>query len=186
MFEKLRQTLNDALRSASHPDDRRAVIAEMKATLVQARIGVDDLRTGVQRTRSRLAAERQELETVRRRRGLAQQINDLETVAVAEKYERHHAERVSVLERKLEAEEGDLALAEAEVAQMLAEFKGAAAGHPAPGPGAEAAAMAELDEMETRDPLRDSLDQMGRDRTRAARDAVADEQLAALKRRMGR
>ena len=184
MFEKLRQTLRDALQSASGPEDRRAVVAEMKATLVQARLGVDDLRTGVERTRVRLAAERHELETVQRRRALAAGINDAETVTVADRYARQHTERVDVLERKLDAEVRDLALAEAEVAEMLADFKGAAGGAVPPPARHAAAAAAEVEDLE-RDPLRDSLDQMGRAHARAAREAAADDQLAALKRRMG-
>jgi hypothetical protein len=184
MFETLRQTLRDALQRATHPNDRRAVVAEMKATLVQARLGVDDLRTGAERTRARLAAERAELETVRRRRGLAEKINDRETVAVAERYERQHAERVEVLERKLAVEERDLALAEAEVTEMLAEFKAAAAGAGAPATAAAAGVGPEADPLH--DTLRESLDTLGRERARESRDAQADEQLAALKRRMGR
>lgn len=205
MFENLRQTLLDALQRATHPQDRRAVVAEMKATLAQARVGVDDLRTGAGRTRARLTAERGELETVRRRRALAQAIDDRETVAVAERYERQHAERVGVLERKLEAEDRELALAEGELAAMLAEFKSAAAGEavpraaagPAP-PAPDRGPAADPDVDPAADPtagpaadplhdsLRDSLDAMGRTRARAARDVQADEQLAALKRRMGR
>jgi hypothetical protein len=190
MFETLRQTLRDALQRATHPHDRREVVAEMKATLVQARLGVDDLRGGVERTRARLAAERAELDTVRRRRGLAESINDRETVTVAERYERQHAERVEVLERKLEVEARDLALAEAEVAAMLADFKAAAAGAAPPGaPGGSPPGTAPLDDPlddPLHDPLQDSLDALGRERARDERAARADEQLAALKRRMGR
>ena len=183
MFETLRQTLRDALQRATRPQDRREVLAEMKATLVQARVGVADLRAGADRTRARLDAERTELDTVRRRRELAQRISDRETVAVAERFERQHAERVELLVRKLEVEARDLALAEAEVAEMVAEFKSAAAGAPVPGapPPRAAATDDPLD-----DPLRDSLDALDRSRARAEREAAADDQLAALKRRMGR
>lgn len=181
MFETLRQTLRDALQRATHPQDRREVVAEMKATLVQARVGVDDLRAGVERTRARLAAERAELETVRRRRGLAERIDDRETVTVAGRYERQHAERVEVLVRKLEVEERDLALAEAEVAEMLAEFKLAGAGGGAAAPPPPRAPEDPLD-----DGLGASIDALGRAQARAAREAAADDQLAALKRRMGR
>ena len=40
---------------------------------------------------------------MQRRKGLAAGINDAETLALAEKYEAHHAERAGVLARKLEA-----------------------------------------------------------------------------------
>src|SRR5690348_18276714 len=96
MFESFRQTLRDLMDRATPPEERRAGLARMKETLVTARMGVEDLRDGVAVTRKRLDAERRELETMRRRKGYAQGINDGETVALAEKYEAHHAERVEI------------------------------------------------------------------------------------------
>src|SRR5215208_5381192 len=98
MFEKLRQSLDDLLARATKPEDRRAVLTQMKDALVHARVGLDGVRDAVRETRKRLDAERRELETVTRRKGLAQNINDAETVALAERFERQHAERVNVLE----------------------------------------------------------------------------------------
>ena len=104
MFEQFRQSLRDLMDRSTPPEDRRAGLAQMKQTLVQARMGLDDLRSGIAQTRQRLAAEARELETVRRRKGLAAGINDAETVALAEKYEARHAERTGVLARKLSAQ----------------------------------------------------------------------------------
>jgi hypothetical protein len=179
MFEHLRQALRDALRSA--PADRREAVARMRDTVVQARVGLSDLRDGVAETRRRLEAERRELETVRRRKRLAADISDAETVTIAERYERQHAERVVVLERKLAAQEEEVAVAEREIAEMTAELRAAASAAPRP---ADAHAVAADDPL--RDTLGEELDAMARARRREATDVEAARKLEELKRRMGR
>ena len=182
MFEQIRESFRHMLASATAPGDRRAVLAEMKETLVRARLGVDDLRGGVAASRTKLDAERRELETVRRRLGLAQQIGDAETVSVAERFEKHHLERVEVLEQKLAVQERELSLVEAEVAEMTTEFRSAMVGA---GPRPAAAQVHDpLEDEASR--LRDELDGLARSRTRSAREAEADDRLADLKRRMGK
>jgi hypothetical protein len=182
VFDKLRASMRDLLDSTS-PHERGAALARMKDTLATARVGLDDLRTGLDQTRARLVTERNELETVRRRKGLAAQISDAETVTVAERFETHHAERVLVLERKLAAQEAELQLAEREVAAMAGELRAAIRGTPSmrtseatldASAATEASAAAE------------ELDRMVRTRTRADRDAEAARKLEALKRRMGK
>jgi hypothetical protein len=192
MFDKLRESIENLVNGAGSPEERRAAVGRMKETLVQARLGIEDLRGGVAQTRARLAAEREALTTVRRRRVLAEGIGDRETVAVAERYERHHAERLQALEHKLAAQEEEVAVAEREVAEMTAELRAAvharAAGGAATGrPAAAAAAEAEVAEALGEDAaVRDELDALARGRRRAERDAAAEERLAALKRRMGK
>ena len=128
MFDDVRQAFRDLLRGTPPSGDaRRSIVAQMRETLVQARMGLDDLRKGVVETQARLSRERSELETVRRRKQLAASINDAETVAVAERYEKQHAERAALLERKLETQEAELAMVEREVGEMSSEFKLAAA-----------------------------------------------------------
>jgi hypothetical protein len=183
MFEQIRESFRHMLASASAPGDRRAVLAEMKETLVRARLGVDDLRGGVAASRAKLDGERRELETVRRRLGLAQQIGDAETVRVAERFEKHHLERVQVLEEKLAVQERELSLVEAEVAEMTAEFRSAMVGA---GPRPAAAAQVEDPLEDEASRLRDELDGLARSRTRSTREAEADDRLADLKRRMGK
>jgi hypothetical protein len=186
VFEGIRQSLRDLMAGATTPDERRSAVAEMKRTLVQATLGVEDLRKGAVETRRRLEAERRELDTVRRRRQLAAGINDAETVAIAEKYERHHAERVAVLERKLEAQESEIALVEAEVEEMKVEFRRAAAGQVPPRTSAPGGVPPELDDLSGDAGLRDELDSLARQRRRASHDSLAEERLADLKRRMGK
>jgi hypothetical protein len=191
MFDSFRQALRDLMDRATPPEERRAGLARMKQTLVTARMGLDDLRGGVAITRQRLDTERRELETVRRRKGQAEKINDAETVALATKYEAHHAERVAVLARKLEAQEAELAIAERDVAEMSAELKGAMLGTAPGGAGIplereDAAAAAADDAAGDSARVADEIDAMGRARARAEREADAERRLAELKRRMGK
>ena len=186
MFESFRQTLRDLMDRATPPEERRVGLARMKQTLVAARMGLDDLRGGVTATRQRLEAERRELETMRRRKGYAAGINDAETLTLAEKYEAHHAERVEVLTRKLDAQEAELAIAERDVAEMTAELKQAMLGVPnAPSLDEQAAAEVDAALDDSSDIARD-LDAMGRARARSQREADAEQRLAELKRRMGK
>lgn len=188
MFDSLRQSLENLLNGSASPEERRAAVSRMKDTLVQARLGIEDLRSGVSETRHRLATERAALETVRRRKGLAEGIKDQETVTVAERYERRHAGRVEVLERKLAAQEGEVMVAEREVDEMTAELRAAAHGRVAPGAhGGGVGGAAGVEDLDVDGSgVRDDLDALARDRRRAERDAAAEERLAALKRQMGK
>jgi hypothetical protein len=187
MFEHFRQSLRDLMDRSTPPEERRAGLAQMKQTLVQARMGLDDLRAGIAQTRQRLASEQRELETVRRRKGLAAGINDAETVALAEKYEALHAERTGVLERKLSAQEAELALVEREVGEMTSALKGAISGATTGTPLQNADVAAELDAMlDDRAAVAEEIDALGRASNRSAREAEADRLLAELKRKMGK
>jgi hypothetical protein len=177
MFERLRQSLRDAMNRASSVEEGRAVLAMMREALVEAKVGVSQVRSALEATHAQLARERTELETVQRRGRLAAQINDAETVSIAAQFERRHAERVAVLERKLAAQEAELALAEREVEEMATQFRAMAA-------GAEAAATEPVTPPTGTSPGDD--DALRREVERAARDAEAERRLAELKRRMGR
>jgi hypothetical protein len=178
MFERLKETLRDALSRASSPQGR-AALAQMREALVQARVGLADLREGVDRTRARLEAERAELDTVRRRGKLAADIDDRETVRIAEQYERKHGDRVVVLEKKLAAQQEELTLAEHEIDEMTAQLRAAYVGVVPP----DAAPSRVPDPLEE---ARAESDVLRRDIDRAARDAAAQRQLDELKRRMGK
>ncbi|GLC26044.1 hypothetical protein [Roseisolibacter agri] len=193
MFEQLRASFRAMLDAARSPDDRRAVLADMKDSVVRARMGIDDLKQGVALAQRRLDEGRAELETIRRRRTLAANVGDTETVSVADRFEALQAERVGVLERKLETQQAELALVEREVAEMTTDLRRAMDGVPLRAPGepsaraTEAAAAAEVDDL--LDPhagLRDEIDALGRQQTRVSREADADARLAELKRRLGK
>jgi len=190
VFESLKSTIGDLLNGRVHPGDRRAVIGDMKAALVSAKLGVEDLEQGVEVTRRKLDGERQGLETVLRRKGLAAGINDAETVAIAEKYERQHRERIAVLERKLEAQEAEAALARRDYDEMLTQLKAASSGAGSVGAGGAGAGTSRGpsdEELGLPDDgaLNSELDSLHRQRAREAKDADAAARLEELKRRMG-
>ena len=173
-----------------HPGDRRNVINGMKQALVLAKLGVEDLEQGVAVTRRKLDTERHGLETAARRKGLAAGIEDAETVALAGKFEGQHAERIAVLERKLEAQEAEAALARRDYDEMLVQLKAASAGAGSVGAGAAPAGTTRAptdEELGLPDDARLSseLDAMHRQRARAEKDAEATARLEELKRRMG-
>lgn len=182
VFEQLRRSFEDLLDRATKPEDRREIVSRMKDTLVQARIGLDDLRDGLTRTQRKLEAERRELLTVARRKELAVGINDTETVTVAERFEKQHQERVTILEEKIAVLSREVELAEREVEEMKVEIRRAMA--------APASAASFPPEDPLVDPeqarARDELDAMARDRARASRDEDAARRLEELKRKMGR
>lgn len=195
MFEQLRASFRAMLDAARSPDDRRAVLADMKDSVLRARLGIDDLQRGIELAQRRLDEGRAELETIRRRKTLAANVGDQETVGVAERFEALQAERVSVLERKLETQQAELALVEREVAGMTTDLRRAmdgvplgdpsSAGAPSTGSGAGADATG-IDPLDPDGVLREEIDALGRRQARASREADADARLAELKRRLGK
>lgn len=189
MFDQLR----DSLRSLSGrlaPEERRHVVSSMRDAMVFAKMSLQQLRDAIKVTEGRLANERAELETVRRRQGLAAGIGDTETVAIAERFASQHAERVAMLETKLMAQQQELTVGERELDEMSSQLRLAMAGIDPNAGGANASAQREVDAL-----LNDDLgagSASGMDdpapvrRTRAEREADAEDRLADLKRRMGK
>lgn len=189
VFDDLKDAFRDLLSGNVAPDERRAFLHAMKDSLARARMALDDLRSGVDTTRRRLQQQRAELETVRRRKALAEGIGDAETVTIAARFEAQHAEHVSALERKLEGEEAELTLVESEVTEMTAQFKAAQAGVGSGlgGGAASSGSGPRVRETEAREAgdLDAEIDAVGRAQRRAALDADAEARLADLKRKMG-
>jgi hypothetical protein len=183
MFDDILRALRDLVRAPLSPADRRDQVHAMKESVVHARLALDELRDGLAATRRKLERETKELETMRRRRALAEGIADAETAALAARYEVQHAERAAVLAQKLAAEEQELALAERDLEAMMRLFSAAAKG------AAAAAPAAPLDDdapgLAPDAGLQRELDAMARDQARAAAEAAAEARLAELKRRLG-
>lgn len=190
VFDGFRRSFDELLARATRPEERRAVAARMKDTLVQARLGLDDLRDGLAKARQRLSHEERELETVRRRKQLAEGIGDRETTELAVKYEQMHAERAEVLRRKVAAQEAEMTLAEREVAEMSAELKAVLAGGPAGAGHVGGAPLTDadlgLEDATAASSIRSEIDALGRERDRADREADAARRLDELKRKMGK
>lgn len=196
MLDELRDALG-AFSSRLNPDERRRATHGMRDALVHAKLALRDLAAAKAATEARLQAERTELETVRRRMGYAVEIGDTETVAIAERFAAQHAERVAMLETKLMAQEQELTVTERDYEAMSVELRRVMSGLPAQDPAAspEAAAARELDELLGDGPPSgdgsfggspDTASGTPLRRTRAEREAVADDRLAELKRRMGK
>jgi hypothetical protein len=194
MFEQLRESLR-GLSARLAPEERRRVAGSMREALVHAKLALQEMRDAIAKTESRLATERSELDTARRRGGLAAQIGDTETAQIAERFAQQHEERVRVLEIKLMSQQQELTLGEREFEDMRAQLRMAMSGV-APSPDARAQDIVDdLDAMlagappagsGSRDPLDDLDNPAPRRRSRAEHEADAEERLAALKRRMGK
>lgn len=208
MFDDLRESLRH-LSDRLDPNERRRMTTGMREALIHARLGIKDLRDALAATDTRLAAERRELETVRRRQGYAADVGDTETVAIAERFAQQHAERVAVLESKRMVQEQELLLAEREYDSMSVELKRVLSGLAPQGSTAATEAAREVDALladdaglagtggatatgaggpsSGDDPLGDPLsggDAPAR-RSRADREADAEARLAEMKRRLG-
>lgn len=193
MFDELRDSLR-ALSSRLDPDERRRISSGMREAMVHAKLAVNEMRAALTVTEQRLRNEQTELDTVRRRQGLAADIGDHETVAVAERFAAQHAERVTVLESKRMVQQQELALAEREYESMSADLRRVMSGLAPEASGseassAEAAAAREADALLRDEPL-PSDDPLAAPppsrRTRSEREADAEARLADLKRKLGR
>jgi len=186
VFERLRDALRAALDAATPPGDLRDLARQMREAVVEAKLAVGETRDALVRAESALTQERQRLSDAERRGRLASEIQDRETVDVAQRFAAKHRERVEVLERKRVALQAELALYERELGDMQGQLARAerdrplteaersaerawrdlqAAGGPRPGVDPEDAL------------LKSQLD-------RAAREAAADRQLRELKKKM--
>jgi hypothetical protein len=179
LFERLRDAFRAALDAASTPD-LRTLTRQMREAVVDAKVAVQEVQEAIARTERELAAERQRLADAERRGRLAAEIQDQETVAVAERFAAKHRERGGVLERKLAAQREELTLAQRELDDMQAQLKAAATAPPETERAwrdLEAAGGARP-ETDVRDELLQS------DLDRAQREAAAARQLEELKKKM--
>ena len=187
MFERLRDALRAALDAATPPGNLRDLARQMREAVVDAKVAVEEVRAAVIRTDTELAAERQRLADAERRGRLAGEIQDQETVQVAERFAAKHRERAGVLERKLAAQREELALAERELAEMQGQLKSADLGAPGVGGAASSTEQAWRDLQAaggTRPDVDLQQELLKHDIDRAARERAADEQLDLLKKKI--
>lgn len=182
-FENFRKSLEDLMNRHTPPTDRREAASQMRETLVQAKMGLAEMREGLQKAQARLTHEERELETVKRRRQMALDINDAETVAIADKFVATHGERVELLRRKIAIQEDEVRMAEADVEAMTRDLKAAVAGTGDFGPNISAPSP-DLDF--NGESVANEIDSLGRKRARAEHQANAEAELEELKRRMGK
>lgn len=182
MFDGLKARLDRLLRERGGSDSR-TYAAGLREALVEARLGIEEMRRALASAESELTAERKQLADAERRGRLAAAVPDPETVAVAERFAARHRERILVLERKVVVQRDELTLTEREVQEMKAEWHKAARGRP----HSESleAAWRDLEAAGASRPL-DETDRMTAEVERRKRDEAVEAQLAYLKKKMGR
>jgi hypothetical protein len=188
VFEKLRETIEAILDAATPAGGPQDVVSKMHEAVVEAKASLIEMREQLQNTERQLERERQGLADAERRGKLAHDIDDGETVEVAERFAAKHRERVEILARKLEAQKAERELADQEFAGMRDQLKQARAQRGLKSEESERIESAYRDledvgsgsEVNWKDQLlRSQLDA-------AAKEAAADEQLRELKKKMGR
>ena len=188
MFERLRDALRAALEAATPPGELRDLARQMREAVVDAKVAVQEVREALARTDVELGAERQRLADAERRGRLAAEIQDQETVQVAERFAARHRERAGVLERKVAAQREELALAERDLGEMQTQVKSAERDRPTgAATGSAERAWRDLQTAGGARPgvdLKDELLKADLDRT--ARERAADEQLDLLKKKLGK
>ncbi|UCG84929.1 MAG: hypothetical protein JSW71_13375 [Gemmatimonadota bacterium] len=181
MFERLREAINAALDAATGPPDSREVLSGMRDAVIEARAALEGMRQAANKTERQLVVERRHLEDAERRGRLAAEIDDQETVEVADRFIEKHRGRVEVLEDKLAAQRAELELAEKELEEMKGQLKQAA------GKDHVDSAWREIEAAGGARPDTDVGDELLRSQLdRAAREAEAEARLDALKKKMGR
>jgi hypothetical protein len=152
----------------------------MREAVVDAKVAVAEVQEAIARTEREVSAERQRLADAERRGRLAGEIQDQETVAIAERFAAKHRERLGVLERKLTAQREELGLAQRELDDMQGQLKAAAAAQPS-----AARAWRDIEEAGGAREGTDLQDELLKsDMDRAAREAAAARQLEELKKKM--
>ena len=152
----------------------------MREAVVDAKVAVAETQEALARTEREVGLERQRLADAERRGRLAGEIQDQETVTVAERFAAKHRERLGVLERKLATQREELALAQRELDEMQSQLKRAERDRPAM--EAQRSAQEAAAGTEPGLDLQDEL--LKSDMDRAAREATAARQLEELKKKM--
>ncbi len=171
MFEEIKAAFNAALDAAG--GDQGASKSLMRDAVIEARSAIKYMEEALIRSEKKLARETKSLEDATRRGRLAAEIEDSETVQIAEQFAAKHREKVEVLQRKVEAQKAELAIARREEQSMTAQLKSPQHGGPRVNSGAWSSSRASDAALEQEIEQTDS-------------EALARRQLEELKRRMGK
>lgn len=132
MFENLQSVFRKSWQAFQaeferrEPEDQVAeLLMLMRKELVSARADIPLMVRNLEQTRAELSSEHKALDDCRRRREMAERIQDADTVKVATEFEARHSERVEMLEQKVRAAEAEHALRVAEADEMTRRYKAA-------------------------------------------------------------
>jgi phage shock protein A len=110
--------------SRREPEDQVVeILSAMRREMVDARATLPLLQENVAAAERELARERTALDDAVRRGGLAQKIDDAETVRVAAEFADRHRRRIAVLEEKVRAARAEHELRGLEVQDMMRRYK---------------------------------------------------------------
>ncbi len=171
-FDDLKAHL-DRLFAQRPSGSTREQAAMLREALIEFKVAFDQLREGLARTEAELERARRELADYERRGRLAAEIDDAETVRIAEEFITRTRQRVDLLERKVIVQRDEVVIAERELEETRQRYQRASHGlasDPTPSQGAAD------DGLLADDPLLD----------RRAREAAVDAQLELLKKKLGR
>jgi hypothetical protein len=219
MFDNLRAAFREAVDNFNRelnrdqvPDAVDRLLQGMKKEAAEARLQLRELEDGLTQAREQARREAAEEETCRRRKEMAQEIGDEETVRVATRYCERHRARREVLEEKALALEKEIGIRREEMEEMLESIKEAQARRDVL--AADAGRTQARESLGAADPLFQELDRMADKMEDSSRrqdatseilrdlrrpdlgidldapsrpdEAEVDARLAELKRRMGR
>ena len=174
-LDDLRARLDQILGNMERAGDARGAASGLFEAMVETKTAISGLKEAIAATSRELAVEQQHLADAERRGRLAAEIQDSETAELAEIWTTKHRERVTLLERKHAVQLDELAYAERQLEEMSNQYRQAKAGVP-PGAGAGTSALPE-------DP---ALEREGGRLDREAQAKRVEQQLADLKRKLGR
>lgn len=177
-LDDLRARLDQILGDLQRVGDARTAASGLFEAMVETKTAIAGLKDALAVTARELAVERQHLADAERRGKLAGEIQDTETAQLAEVWTAKHRERVTLLERKQAVQQDELAYAERQLEEMSNQYRQAKAGVP-PTAGAATSGAGAL-------PENPELDREGGRLDREAQAARVQQQLADLKRKLGR
>jgi hypothetical protein len=182
VFERLRAAIDAALAAATPPADLRQLTGQMRQAVVELKAGIAKMRDDLATSERQVEAERRSRDDAERRGRLAEAIKDQETVEVAQRFTAKHAERVTMLEQKIQAQRAELGLAERELEEMTTRLKAAATST-----GSANRAWRDIETAGGTRPETDLADELLKGQMdRQARESAAEAQLRELKKKMGK
>lgn len=186
MFDNLRARLEQFLAEHTAPADARAYAGQLQDAVVEAKVAVSKMREDLAATERELTVERKHLDDAIRRGRLASEIQDQETADLARTFVDRHTERSAVLDRKLAVQREELALALRELEELMTRFRQARQGLGPAGASTEAA-WRDIQAAGGNRPGVDPAEELlGRDLDHSARQAAVEQQLAYLKKKLGK
>ena len=212
-FREAVSNFKEELSRDEVPETIDQLVKNMQLSVIDARAYLKKLEEEMERAEALVAKRREDAAVCRRRRAMAEKIGDDETAKIAADFARKHEQRAEILDRKVSAMKQERALLRADLKEMTDKLRAAMAerdGLAATAGRAQARSsirdsgdfFADLDRMEEeiwsesrRSDAEAELDEeMGGDGDGSPpfdlgaidHDALAEDRLKELKRRMGR